>query len=162
MPKPKSNITVVTDDRIRSCMLDILRDAKEEVVLISPYLALWGQLEEQIISALEREVDVTVLMRDPKDGHINRTTQDDIGWLFDQGVDVGLVECLHAKIYMNEEYLVVSSMHVTEASTKNARDIALVIKSEQDLLPIREYAQTLYGFATFPDDDDENEDEEQE
>ena len=71
----------------------------------------------------------------------------DVAWLKAQGVDVWLVEWLHAKIYMNERDLLVSSMNLTETSTKNSREIAMIVKGKSDQLPIREYVSSLSRLA---------------
>jgi phosphatidylserine/phosphatidylglycerophosphate/cardiolipin synthase-like enzyme len=161
MAKPKSNITVVTDDAVDSCILDILRNAKKEVGLVSPYLNLWGDLEDQITAAINRGIEIGVLIREPDDGYFKPEIEEQIEWLLEIGVDVLTLECLHAMIYMNEKDLVVSSMNLTPASTKNPRDIALVIHDEGDQRPIREYVETLASSAVFlHNEDDEDEEEE--
>ena len=162
MAKTKSNITVITDDGVASCILDILRNAKKEVGLVSPYLHLWGQLQDQIAAAIDRGVEVGILIREPDDGYFKPKEEEQIEWLLEIGVDVLTLEWLHAKIYFNEKDLVVSSMNLTQASTKNARDIAIVIHDEEDQRPIREYVETLVSTAVLlHDEDDEDEDDEE-
>lgn len=148
MAKPKSNLTVVTDDGVASCILDILRNAKEEAALISPDFSLWGDLKDQIIAAKQRGIQIYVGIRGPDDGHFKSDEEaarekEDIDWLLDKDVLVFEVDWLHSNIYMNEEDLIVSSMNLTEDSTTNVRDIALVIHDEEDQRPIREYTDKL-------------------
>jgi len=47
-------------------------------------------------------------------------------------------------------------MNLTQSSTKNARDIALVIHYEEDQRPIREYIETLASTAVVLGDHDED------
>ena len=162
MANPKSAITVITDDGVASCMLDILRNAKKDVGLVSPYLNLWGHLQDQIAAAIDRGVEVGILIREPDDGYFKPKEEEQIEWLLEIGVDVLTLEYLHAKIYFNEKDLVVSSMNLTEFSTKNARDIAIVIHDEEDQRPIRDYVETLVSTAVLlHDEDDEDEDDEE-
>jgi phosphatidylserine/phosphatidylglycerophosphate/cardiolipin synthase-like enzyme len=147
MPNPRNDITVITDDGVASCILDILRNAKEGVSLISPYLNMRGHLKDQIMSALDRGIELRVLIRPTDQKHFQRQEEQDIGWLIENGALVYLAEWLHAKIYLNEEYGVVSSMNLTEVSPKNSKDIALVIHDEEVLHPIREYSYRLFKSA---------------
>ena len=149
-----SKITVVSDDGVPSCILDILRNAKKDVTLISPYLSLWGHLQDQIIAAIDRGVEVGILIREPDTGDFKPREEEEIKWLLELGVIVATAEYLHAKIYMNEKDLLVSSMNLTEFSTKNSRDIALVIHDEEDQRPIREYVDTLISSAELLSDEE--------
>jgi len=145
MAESENGLRVETDDRVASSILDIIRGAKEIVILVSPYLKLWGHIQDQIMMARQRGVEFIVIAREDE-----KSNDGDVAWLEKQGVRVFLVEWLHAKIYMNERDLLVSSMNLTETSTKNSREIAMIVKSESDQSHIREYVISLSRLAAPP------------
>ena len=93
-----SGVTILTDDDIDSEILAIIRNAKKEVLLVSPYLSFWQHLRDEIELAVNRGVDVSVLTREDADN--NEAALD---WLYDIVSHGGLLEYLHAKIYVNEK-----------------------------------------------------------
>ena len=46
-------------------------------------------------------------------------------------------------------------MNLNEFSTKNSRDIAIVIHDEEDQRPIRDYVETLVSTAVLLHDEDD-------
>ena len=57
----ESDIHVVTDDAVAQTALALIREAKEYVVLVSPYNAFWTHLKNEITFAIERKVRVTAI-----------------------------------------------------------------------------------------------------
>jgi phosphatidylserine/phosphatidylglycerophosphate/cardiolipin synthase-like enzyme len=72
-----------------------------------------------------------------------RTQSDELEWLRDHGVRVCEVPHLHAKVYLNEKAVMVSSMNITEKSTTNSLDFAMIVRSEDDAKRLRDYAARL-------------------
>ncbi len=73
---------------------------------------------------------------------------EDLPWLTEAGVRVLATDRLHAKIYFNESKLVVSLMNLTEFSTKNSLELALVVNGTKAAHEIREYvSNTLIRLA---------------
>ena len=110
----RSSVEVFTDDQITSRVLDILRNAKKHVALVSPYNKFWMHLSNEIQSTVGRGVRVDFVYReDERNEDIERLE----GW----GVEVHAVENLHAKIYLNESTVLVS-----------VHELARVIQQEFD------------------------------
>ena len=73
---------------------------------------------------------------------------EDLPWLTEAGVRVLATDRLHAKTYFNESKLVVSLMNLTEFSTKNSLELALVVNGTKAAHEIREYvSNTLIRLA---------------
>ena len=89
MPESENGLRVETDDRIASSIRDIIRNAKETVTLVCPYLKLWGHILDAIMMARQKGVKVTVVAR-----YGEQNNNDDVAWLKDHGVDVWEVEWL--------------------------------------------------------------------
>ena len=133
MDKPR--ITLLTDERIEPELVAIIRNARSDVVLVTPYIHLWGHVVDAISLALKRGVNIAVVVRHEDEVLGTR----DVVWLMEHGVEVLAVEGLHAKIYMNEGTVIVSSMNLTESSTKNSREVALVVGDDAVAQKIRQY-----------------------
>ena len=129
-------IQIFTDDRITPAVLDILRKAKKRVILVSPYNKLWGHFNTELDEAVNRGVKVTMLYRE---GEETESTD----WLKKQGVSGYAVKNLHAKIYMNEAQVLVTSMNLYDSSAQNSREICIAIEDEELQKEIRDYVAKL-------------------
>ncbi|MBI4305853.1 MAG: hypothetical protein HY678_05990, partial [Chloroflexi bacterium] len=124
-----------TDEDVPGRILSVLRDARKYVILVSPYLGLWGHAQDAIQIAVRNRVGVTVVLR--KEPEV--LNSEDVGWLLDNGVKVAAVEDLHAKIYLNESSVVLSSMNLTRGSTQKSLDFAVVLQQSELGESVREY-----------------------
>lgn len=131
---------VLTDDKITSRVLDILRDAQKHVAFVSPYNKFWTHLKNEIIRAVDKGVQVHFIYRA---GEQN----DDIEWLEGLGVKVYAVENLHAKIYLNENSVLVTSMNLLESSSKNSMEICISANDPEVRKSIRGYVAKLMEIA---------------
>jgi len=69
-----------------------------------------------------------------------------------KGATVYAVDKLHAKIYMNESTVIVTSMNLLESSSKNSKELAIRIDDENGKKEIRSYIQQLkeLGHLEYP------------
>lgn len=136
---------VYFDDEVASQVLSIVREAKKYVVVVSPYIELWRHAQDAIALAIDKGVDVTFIVRsEPK-----VIESDSVAWLVGNKVKVLAVEYLHAKIYINESSVIVSSMNLLKSSAQNSKEIALSIRTEQEAGYIGNYVyNTLMRLAT--------------
>ena len=141
-PTPKSQ-AVYTDDQVSGRILEVLIQAEEYVVLITPYLSLSDHLRNEILTTINRGVSIEIVIRQ------DEVSQDleQLSWLLNAGVEVYSEEYLHAKLYLNEHSIVVSSMNLTANSSSKSKDIAIIIQNSQDQSDIRSYVETLVEFA---------------
>jgi len=134
---------VMFDGEVASGVLNVVRDADKHVVLVSPYITglhKWGHLLDALRVALGKRVKVTVILRDPRDKS-DEWNEEDIACLADPRIETLAVEGLHAKIYLNEHYVVVSSMNLTESSTTNSHEFALTVQDATVEERVREYVE---------------------
>ncbi|MBI4305914.1 MAG: hypothetical protein HY678_06300 [Chloroflexi bacterium] len=133
-----------TDEEVPGRILSVLRDARKYAILVTPYLGLWPHAEDAIVVAVKNRVDVKVILRaDPQ-----VLNSEDVQWLLLNKVKVATVEGLHAKIYLNEAAVVVSSMNLTRASTQASLDFALTLHDDADTEAVREYVtRTVVALA---------------
>ncbi len=131
---------VMFDGEVASGVESVVSDADKYVVLVSPYITdldRWRHLRDALHLAREKGVKITVILRDED----LWKKKDDISWLGDQGIKILAVQGLHAKIYLNEHYVVVSSMNLTESSTTNSLEFALTVQDATVAGSVREYVE---------------------
>lgn len=141
----RPSVEVLTNDQITTPVLDILRHAKKHVALVSPYNKFWMHLGNEIQSAVGRGVRVDFVYR--KDER-----SESVEWLGELGVRVHAVENLHAKIYLNESSVLVTSMNLLESSSKNSMEICISINDEKAQKDVRGYVKTLLQIAQRADE----------
>ena len=123
------------DEAVGQELVALVSDAKEYVVFVSPYIQLWGHMRNAIQLATKRKVDIRFVVRSDEEV----VDSDDMDWLTRNKVKVVSAERLHAKIYLNESRVLVSSMNLTESSTKNSLEIALQVTDQELDAELREY-----------------------
>ncbi|MBI2936561.1 MAG: hypothetical protein HYY31_07145 [Chloroflexi bacterium] len=131
--------SVFVNDEVAVQVRDIIQEARRSVILVTPYLELWRHVKTALSVAVKGGIKVTVVLRD-KPEVIN---SQDVVWLSDAGVTVRAAGGLHAKIYLNEHEVRVSSMNLTEPSINNSLEIALRIQDEQVERQVRDYVNNL-------------------
>ena len=129
------SITFLADEQIEPKLLALIREARDWVWLVSPYLDLWGHLKDTIRLAVSKGVRVIVIVRADEKTLLG----EDVRWLTQNSVTVAVSENLHAKIYMSEQTVLVGSMNLTEYSTNNSREIALIVQDQEVAREIRKY-----------------------
>ncbi len=137
---------VLTDDEVASAILKVIRTAKKEVVLVTPYLDLWGHADAALELCVKRGVIPKVYVRDGKD----IADHEDVIWLLENGIEVSVVDSLHAKIYLNEDIVVVTSMNMTDYSTKNSLEIAFVLTDREASQRVRDYVSNRIATLAEP------------
>ena len=106
---------------------DIIIKAKTDLVLITPYLRLSRILSERLTEANHRGVRIR-LVYGKSDLHPNEQKQLDAL----TNIELFFLQNLHAKCYLNENVLVVSSMNLYEFSEKNNREMGIVLTRQGD------------------------------
>jgi phosphatidylserine/phosphatidylglycerophosphate/cardiolipin synthase-like enzyme len=128
--------------------LAVIRNAQKYVVIVTPYLKLWGHAVEAFTLAVKNRIDIRVIVRLEPDTF----ESEDVTALRHIGVKVLAAPLLHAKIYMNEQTILVSSMNFTEFSTKNSLEIALLVQDEQAKQRIGDYVRNTVMQLAVPID----------
>ena len=90
--------------------------------------------------AVKRSVRITAICRAAEN-------MDAMDWLGKVGATVYAVEKLHAKIYLNESTVIVTSMNLLDSSSKNSKELALRIDDQRDQKEVRSYVQRLQDLS---------------
>jgi phosphatidylserine/phosphatidylglycerophosphate/cardiolipin synthase-like enzyme len=134
--------SVFVDDEVEPQFLQVIRSATKYITFVTPYVDLWMHLKDAMREAIDKGVDITFFIREGE----NRQRPEDLKWLRDN-VKVYEVPYLHAKIYLNETTVLVSSMNITESSTRNSKEFAMIVRRQDDAKVFTEYVSRLIGKA---------------
>lgn len=106
---------------------ELIKNAKEQLILISPYLRLNDRIKELLEDKNRLKIDIRMIYG-KSDLH-----PDEIKWM--QNLDyVRLSFCknLHAKCYMNEESCIISSLNLYEFSQVNNNEMGILVQKNED------------------------------
>ena len=125
-------------------VLRIIREAREFVVLVSPFNSFWTHLKNAMHEAIQRNVRITLIYQ--SDSYVGG---DGVAWLMAEGGKVYRHPNLHAKIYLNESWAMLSSMNLTMNSSRNSMDIGMLVqRTDEAYTDLLAYARRLANLAT--------------
>lgn len=104
----------------------IIRQANEELTLITPYLKLTHIFYDRLIEA-DNRVKIKLIYGKEE---LNSDDLERIKGL--KNLELYFCENLHAKCYFNENLMVISSMNLHEFSQTNNREMGVQIKLDED------------------------------
>ena len=118
---------------IAAKIMSLIDDAENEVTIVSPYNSFksWDKLKKHFQNATRRNVSIRYYLR--TDSNEDFSQYDEIG------IQPFLVDNLHAKLYMNEHYAIVSSMNLHFYSDVRSIDLAYTTESQQELSQLRDF-----------------------
>ncbi len=113
-------VEILNTDAINMRITDVCEVAKKHLVIISPFLKINDKLRRTIETAINRKVKVTVIYGK------KALDTDTYEWLKSLSYcNIGFLNNLHAKLILNEEAAVLSSMNLYEYSQVNNEELGL-------------------------------------
>jgi len=88
---------VITDQEIPNEIINLIKESEEYVVIVSPYLDLWGHLTTQLKMKIERGVSIQLHYR------TNEVKSKTLKELKQIGVKLNNIDTLHSKLYLSEK-----------------------------------------------------------
>ena len=137
---------VIRDSFINSHLLELIGRSEKYLVLVSPYLKLWGHLETQIENSVNRRVDVQMWYRSDQEKKYKKTYDK----LIKMGVKVGKIDTLHSKLYLSEKEGLMTSMNLLDFSKSNSREIGILTDERKMLNQFKEYIEKLTQKPIIP------------
>lgn len=124
---------LIKPKQISGEIMTLLDEADKEVNIISPYIKVsqWKKLENTFDKLKERNVLVKFFYRQDE-----TRTHEEIKKL---GFAAFPIEKLHCKIYLNENYGIVSSMNLYKFSDENSLDIAYKTETKEEFTELKEF-----------------------
>ncbi|WP_291374757.1 phospholipase D family protein [Acinetobacter sp. UBA6720] len=106
---------------------ELIKNAKERLILISPYLRLNDRIKELLEDKDRLKIDIRIVYG-KSDLH-----PDEIKWM--QKLDfvrVSFCKNLHAKCYINESECIISSLNLYEFSQVNNNEMGILVRKYED------------------------------
>lgn len=106
---------------------ELIKNAKERLILISPYLRLNDRIKELLEDKDRLKIDIRIVY-EKSDLH-----PDEIKWM--QKLDyvrVSFCKNLHAKCYINESECIISSLNLYEFSQVNNNEMGILVRKYED------------------------------
>jgi len=112
---------------ISSQIEDIIINADEKLILVSPYLQLSKNLLQRLKDASQNKVPIKIIYG--KD-ELKQSEKDSLSEI--PNLEIYFLENLHAKCYLNEKKMVITSMNMYEYSEKTNREMGVQIDAISD------------------------------
>jgi hypothetical protein len=124
---------IVHPHKISTEIFDIIYEAKEFIVIVSPYVnfTYWNQLAIELKKAIQRGIIIDFYVRNDPD---NSKSRDQV---FELGITPHLISNLHAKLYFNERSGVITSMNLLSSSNSNSIEIGCKTDSNEEIQELK-------------------------
>ncbi len=106
---------------------NIITNAKNKLVLISPYLKLSKTLSERLKDADRQNVKIILIYGKDELKPRERNQLQEL-----RNLSLYFFENLHAKCFFNEETMVITSMNMYDSSDEKNREMGVLIRKEDD------------------------------
>lgn len=106
---------------------ELIKDAKERLILISPFLKLNDRIKELLTDKNRLKIDVRIVYGK------SELQPEEISWLKELTyIRTSFCKNLHAKCYLNEEMCIVTSLNLYEFSQVNNNEMGVLIRRADD------------------------------
>tara|TARA_R110002096_G_scaffold198274_1_gene382035 strand:+ start:314 stop:1141 length:828 start_codon:yes stop_codon:yes gene_type:complete len=113
--------------------MTLIEESNKELILVSPYVNLsnWDKMKKCIQRAVNRNVDITFIAR--------KNAKQDLSFFEQAGIKLILINDLHAKLYLNENYGIVTSQNIVYYSDINSIDIAYKTTEDSEKIELLDF-----------------------
>ncbi|MDO6748533.1 phospholipase D family protein [Gilvimarinus sp. 1_MG-2023] len=106
---------------------ELIKDARDRVILISPFLKLNDRIKELLEDKNRLKIDVRIVYGK------SELQPEEINWLNDLTfVRTSFCKNLHAKCYINEELCIITSLNLYEFSQVNNNEMGILLNRDED------------------------------
>ncbi|MGE4402899.1 MAG: phospholipase D family protein [Desulfobulbus sp.] len=106
---------------------DLIKNARERLVLISPFLKLNDRIKELLEDKDRMKIDIRIVYGK------SELQPEEINWLKELTfVRTSFCKNLHAKCYLNEESCIITSLNLYEFSQVNNNEMGVFISRDED------------------------------
>jgi len=106
---------------------ELIKDAKDRLILISPFLKLNDRMKELLADKNRLKIDVRIVYGK------SELQPEEINWLKELTyIRTSFCKNLHAKCYLNEELCIITSLNLYEFSQVNNNEMGVLIRRSED------------------------------
>ncbi|QRK09516.1 phospholipase D family protein [Archangium violaceum] len=136
------NLTLLNTDETISRLVSLIKNARKQVLLVSPYVTLGKEdrIGQAIRAALNNKVSVTLIFRLDDDlQSFARTYSEYLQELTARGLQIRVLPKLHAKLYWSESEVIISSLNLLSSSFLSSIEVGLWSKDPADVAQVRQF-----------------------
>jgi phosphatidylserine/phosphatidylglycerophosphate/cardiolipin synthase-like enzyme len=132
---------LVNSRQTEARLLALISGAEQEIWLVSPYhtLAKLGTLRRALALALDKGVEVSIVVRDEK--AISQEAVEACDELLEKGLKLYAVHRLHAKMYWSERQALLTSANLVDGSFEESIEFGLAIPSGELHARVRDFIE---------------------
>jgi len=105
----------------------LIKESQKELVIIVPYIKTSENIFTHLFEANKRGVETTIVYRENKLSTIEKNKLESL-----DNLNLMHHPNVHAKCYLNENYMILSSMNLYEYSEKNNREMGMLLIKEDE------------------------------
>ena len=106
---------------------ELIKDAKDRLILISPFLKLNDRMKELLADKNRLKIDVRIVYGK------SELQPEEINWLKELTyIRTSFCKNLHAKCYLNEELCIITSLNLYEFSQVNNNEMGVLVRRSDD------------------------------
>ncbi len=106
---------------------EMIKDAKDRLILISPFLKLNDRMKELLSDKNRLKIDVRIVYGK------SELQPEEINWLKELTyIRTSFCKNLHAKCYLNEELCIITSLNLYEFSQVNNNEMGVLMRRSED------------------------------
>jgi hypothetical protein len=119
---------------IASKIMTLIDDAEKNLIIVSPYVEMtnWEKMKKCLSKSINKGIDLKFIIR-------KNVKNNDLLSLRQLNIQPILIKDLHAKVYINETYAIVTSLNITHYSDINSIDIAYQTENEAERIELIDY-----------------------
>lgn len=124
---------------ISSKIMTLIEEAEKEIILVSPYVSIsgWTKMKNCLERAVKRDVKIIFFARE-------NATQD-LSFIKQIGIKLILVKDLHAKLYLNENYAIITSQNISQYSDTSSIDVGYVTEKASERKELIDFIKKYIG-----------------
>ena len=109
--------------------MSLIEEAQKELIIVSPYVNVdyWGKMKSCLERAIERGINITFIVRKNNTDHKTY-----LNYIKNLKVNLILIDNLHAKLYMNDKYAIVTSQNLLQSSDNNSIEIGYMTTNNME------------------------------
>lgn len=129
---------------IASKIMTLIVEAEKELILVSPYVNInhWEKMKRSLQIALNKDIDLQFFLRENADNEISA--------LKNLGIYPIYIKDLHAKVYINDKYAIVTSQNIIEYSDINSIEVGYITETEEERIELINFVNTYIGKLRYP------------
>ncbi|MCK6600600.1 MAG: phospholipase D family protein [Bacteroidetes bacterium] len=120
----------------------LIREAEDEIILVTPYIKLSRNLYERLKQASSRGIEVSIVYGK---SDLDKKQSDLLAEL--ENLNLFYLDKLHAKCYLNENRLIIGSMNMHEYSERENSELGVEFNKSDDELIINEALLEIKSFV---------------